>query len=194
MAKGKVRKTSVDENEMFELIEQHFHGIKNIDLIILKGHLLVEYAMSRYIDVISNHDTSIDSLRFGFFQKLELCKILGFIDVTNQKDLEIYDQLKILNEIRNKIAHSLSFDRKMLDGLFKYHLDELEEYKRYKEANRDREILKGIIPWLFGALSRLMAQRETKAAALKAIQEINAEMKAATHYIDHLWKTAVLDS
>jgi hypothetical protein len=191
--KKKKKQGKVDEDEMFEMISKHLHGLKSLELIILKGHLLVEYALSRYIDVLSQHKNTIDELRFTFTQKLEILKILGFISMSDEWDLELLEQLKTLNKIRNEIAHSLTFDRKMLDQLFKYHPKELEEYKRYKEGNRDREILIGIIPWIFGALEYLMERKEPHEEALKKLQDINADMRASIKHMDELWKSALID-
>jgi hypothetical protein len=164
-----IKKPFVDTDEFSDLISGQLKGIKNIELLILKGHVLVEYALNKYIDAFSHTDISIEDSRFSFAQKLDVCRILGLIK--NSTD-HLNEQLVALNKIRNQIAHTLTFDHKTLEQIFKHHPQEVQQFKSLKEDTKNIKVLSGIIPWLCG---NIIGRLETKQTIDKAIREIGVQ-------------------
>jgi hypothetical protein len=83
---------------------------KDFDSVIIKGHLFTEYHLERYIESKSAEKIDIQDLRLSYAVKMEVSKILGLF--VNDKTL--YKNLKLLNKLRNSIAHNLHHDEKIL--------------------------------------------------------------------------------
>jgi hypothetical protein len=171
-----IKKHFVDTDEFSDLISGQLMGIKDIELLILKGHVLVEYALNRYIDAFSATDTSIEDSRFSFAQKLDVCKILGLI---KNPDDHLNEQLIALNKIRNQIAHTLTFDRQTLHQIFKHHPEEVEQYNSQQEDRKNIKILSGIISWLCGNIIGRLESKQTIDNSIREIgvQQIKRDLK-----------------
>jgi len=96
------------ENDIDPLIEWavwgHLDNKTDLELILLKGHLLLDYI----IDTTLERNNITDYKSYSFFRKV---KILEQIDFQNSKQKDfIISSLLTLNRLRNKIAHEFHFD------------------------------------------------------------------------------------
>lgn len=74
------------------------------ELIVLKGHLVSERYLERYIRLfLCNGNRITKNSRFSYSQKLEIVAAIG--GITD----DILVSLKNLNKIRNKMAHELDY-------------------------------------------------------------------------------------
>jgi len=71
--------------------------------VLLKGHLLIEEALSRIIDQFVFHREHIDDARLSFAAKMNLCKAFCL----RKSDLGEWDLIGALNALRNVVAHQL---------------------------------------------------------------------------------------
>jgi len=81
--------------------------VKNIELILLKGHLLLEVAIDNAIHVFNKHDV-LNCKDLSFHKKLQ---VLESLQLDIQSDLkQALLHLKQLNRLRNRLAHEFTFD------------------------------------------------------------------------------------
>lgn len=80
------------------------HG-KDIELIILKAHLLIEEQINAIIYSRLENPSAIKKARFDFEQRLYLAKAL----MPSSTDERFWVAARKLNELRNKIAHVTSY-------------------------------------------------------------------------------------
>lgn len=71
---------------------------------LLKGHLLIEEALSRIIDQFVFHREHVADARLGFATKLNLCRALCL----RKNGLGEWDLIAALNSLRNVVAHQLN--------------------------------------------------------------------------------------
>ena len=96
------------KNNIDPLIEwavwAHLDRITDLELILLKGHLLLD----NIIDITLERNNIAGYKNYSFFRKV---KILEQIDFQNSKQKDfIISSLLTLNRLRNKIAHEFHFD------------------------------------------------------------------------------------
>lgn len=72
--------------------------------ILLKGHLLIEEALSKIIDQFVFHREHVDEARLTFSTKMHLCRALCL----RKNRLGEWDLIAALNSLRNVVAHQLS--------------------------------------------------------------------------------------
>ncbi len=102
--------------EYQKFVSDNLVGINNIELLILKGHIMVEYSMNLYLESISKAEGS-DFFRenFTFSNKLAVIKHFGII---GSRDDNLYQEIFLLNKLRNDIAHSLKYNEQHLQSFF----------------------------------------------------------------------------
>src|SRR5690554_5207536 len=111
---------------------------KDIELIILKGHLLIEEILQDILEYFTKNRKYLLEINLTFYQKLYLCRsLVSFFHP------HIFDSIKLLNEIRNNLAHNLEpkdFNKKIdkLIGMF-------EKDMFFVKEVRKEEILKSTI-------------------------------------------------
>jgi len=115
------------------------------DLIVLKGHLLIEEVMSEIIDyhLDQSNPLNINLDNIMFSQKLNLCWAL----VGDKLDTKVWIYLKKLNSIRNSMAHSLepnNMSRKINDFI-----ENVIEYADSQDSGYEGKELEFSISWLF---------------------------------------------
>lgn len=95
-----------------EFCSSELSGITDIQLLILKGHIIVEYTLNCYLEAISkSDDTDFFHENFSFIDKIKILKHFGELGDKNEN---LIKELTLLNKLRNEIAHSLKFNRKHL--------------------------------------------------------------------------------
>ncbi|MDB5136099.1 MAG: hypothetical protein JWP37_2702 [Mucilaginibacter sp.] len=94
---------------------EHLSKCKDFDTAIVKGHLLTEYALEKFIEMKSIEKINIQEARFTYSNKVEVSKILGLFKLNKS----LYNELKLLNKLRNSIAHKLEYDMMILNEFLK---------------------------------------------------------------------------
>lgn len=71
--------------------------------VVLKGHLLIEELLGKLIEVHVVDSLPLRDARFTFKQKL--CLAQAFC--SNESNSKLWKSIELLNNLRNKLAHSL---------------------------------------------------------------------------------------
>tara|TARA_A100000171_G_scaffold51440_1_gene65742 strand:+ start:868 stop:1299 length:432 start_codon:yes stop_codon:yes gene_type:complete len=82
----------------------HLNSKTDLELILLKGHLLLEAMIGTALVRNNIHDSN----DFSFYRKVKALESIGFQD--NAKKDFIIHSLTNLNKLRNKLAHDFHFD------------------------------------------------------------------------------------
>lgn len=123
---------------------------KEIDLIILKGHLILEILVGVCIGKYLSEGEDIESLNLTFHKKIDFLKLLSKNEF---KDIEkVIQYLKQINKIRNSLAHTLKFDEKK-SGINKWANEVLDEFPVTKLS---RFTYKSKIVHAFSALGNII--------------------------------------
>ena len=109
----------IDFNKEYpeELGEILIDKIDDTEIIILKCHLVVEYALNHLIIKVGKNRLDIDKARFTFSNKVKIAQLLGLFE-SKSDELKIF--IDDLNKIRNQIAHRLSYDESLLEKICNY--------------------------------------------------------------------------
>lgn len=100
--------SSSDLSKLYECtVGIQLDRIKNIELILLKGHLLLEVAIDSAIDAHNNHNI-FKSKDLSFHKKLQILGSLRQNVPSNMKQALVH--LRNLNNLRNRFAHEFMFD------------------------------------------------------------------------------------
>jgi len=87
--------------------EEEFEVFKNttkdVDLLVLKGHLLVEKFLTSLIESYCWRPQFLDDAKLSFFSKAKLARC--FI-MHPMPDDSIWDNVESLNRLRNELAHN----------------------------------------------------------------------------------------
>ena len=98
-----------ESKKLWKTIERELLRVHDIELVVLKSHLLVETQINVALE--SRFGPDIEKVKLSFSQKLELltciCPLLKDKD-SSLGQRTLYEDWKELNKIRNKIAHHLS--------------------------------------------------------------------------------------
>lgn len=114
MNANKIRNLTLDK--FHEFTESQLAEINDLELLIIKGHILVEYTINCYLEAISNSTNSdFFNENFSFSNKIKIIKHFGNLGDENDN---LIKELTILNRIRNDIAHSLTYKKAHLNELF----------------------------------------------------------------------------
>ena len=81
---------------------------KDIELILLKGHLLLETFITNLLNNYLIKDSSIDSIGLTFYKKLDLLMLLTKNQTNELKTIKKY--IIEINQLRNKLAHKYDFE------------------------------------------------------------------------------------
>ena len=81
---------------------------KDVELALLKGHLIIEVLVNGAIDKHLSKGQHISSLNLQFAKKIHLLYLLSKDSSPKAKDA--HDLLLRLNAIRNKLAHDFEFE------------------------------------------------------------------------------------
>lgn len=132
---------------------EHLPDAENIEMTILKGHLLAEIKMKEYIEKFMPNPTGfMSSKRWTFAELVYISKAL-----CKSKNI-IWVSLKNLNLLRNKLAHDLD------DKIFKKAIESFlmnEPKKFYKnESNNEPDIHKHMV-YIFSSLVSLINNQST---------------------------------
>ena len=117
--------------ELTAKLKEHLPRSRNLELVVLKCHLLVEFMINQYIDLMAPTEGVVEAERFTFKQKEGLVHMLGF-----PADPCFFPSLDLLNAIRNRVAHTLTLDRQKIDKLILINCDDPTDAKDLSDARR----------------------------------------------------------
>jgi len=129
-----------------DLLKNQIPNSRNLDLVILKCHLLIEFMMDSMINLFSTHKIDITKERFSFYQKISLLHIMGF-----PADPTILPSIELMNRLRNQVAHTLIIDRDMIDLLLKINCEDPDSFQVTNDNERSKGI-KQITRFICGAM------------------------------------------
>ena len=118
----------------------HMFGIKDLDYLILKGHILTEHSLHFFIEKTSVEKINFSKIKFSYSNKVEIAKTLGLF----KSNTKLYEELKLLNKLRNSIAHKLKYDEKLFTDFIKGFTTYKDyfETESFKNLNIDKDIFK----------------------------------------------------
>jgi hypothetical protein len=149
------------KEQLKRLLKEEIPINRNLDLVILKCHLLVEFMINQYITLSSVHKFDISNEKFSFAQKLSLAHAFGF-----PPDPILLPSMEVLNRIRNQVAHTLYLDRTLIDTLLRIHSDDPESFNVSNDHERIR-CIKSITRFLCGSIMGVIfAQHSTAYEAI----------------------------
>ena len=139
---------------------KHMPDGDDVTLIVLKGHLLIEESLREVVGTVVAHAELLEEARLSFSQLMHLAKAMSW----RNHDSDIWDILKIINSLRNDLAHRLEPEklevkvRRATDALhvslahpeFRHHVD-----PRFFDALTRMpfpDLLKGLVSYVMGFL------------------------------------------
>jgi hypothetical protein len=120
----------------------------SLEFAALKAHLIIEHALSRYIQSFATTYVDVKTLRFSFAQKLEIAYLLGF----GANDPTLLPTIESLNKIRNQVAHTFELDRSSLDEIIQINSEEHKDLKPKDDRERIK-FLRWICAFICGRIS-----------------------------------------
>jgi hypothetical protein len=95
----------MQSSDLFKQLERHVRSASDVELLLLKGHLVLEQVLNDLLGSYFAGHASADQLGLTFSKKIDLVAALhpGKSLATELK------YLREINRIRNKLAHSLEF-------------------------------------------------------------------------------------
>jgi translation initiation factor 2 beta subunit (eIF-2beta)/eIF-5 len=88
-------------------------------MTLIKGQILIEHLLDRFIESSIKNPSEFDRTRFTFSEKLQISLMLGL-------PVGIKDEITLIYKLRNQIAHKLSYDNKQLTSL----LNKISKYQK----------------------------------------------------------------
>lgn len=88
-----------------KLIKENLSRLEDIELVLLKGHLIIEQLITELLELNLSEPNRLKSINLMFAKKLDIYLAIKGNGIIS-KGLEII--LKDLNSLRNKLAHNLN--------------------------------------------------------------------------------------
>ena len=95
-------------DDILESLDGILKKYDEVELILLKGHLILEQALNDHLSHYISDQNKLDRLNLMFSKKLDLLVALEGDDYLSFRDG--VKHLKEINRIRNKLAHTLEFE------------------------------------------------------------------------------------
>ena len=93
-----------------KLVLENLAKCYDIEMTLIKGQILIEHLLDRFIESSIKNPSEFDRTRFTFSEKLQISLMLGL-------PVGIKDEITLIYKLRNQIAHKLSYDNKQLTSL-----------------------------------------------------------------------------
>lgn len=140
---------------------------RDLTLIVLKGHLLVEEAVNDLLSTLLKNPEALRQATLSFYQRLKLLQALGFVS-----DRELSSAEK-LNNLRNRFAHTLEpQDTEVLIRRFlaDWESDEVAEYEWEQKSIQVRlkNCLSYLVASLYGVRKGVLTVKELEAQEREA--------------------------
>ncbi|MBF0694630.1 MAG: hypothetical protein IR153_06195 [Flavobacterium sp.] len=148
------------------LIVDQFEKCNDFEIVILKGHILLEYTINHYIENVNENDVEFEPGKFTFAQKIHLFE---FLSGCNREILEI---INLLNKVRNDIAHRLEYKDQHISSLISL-IRKLDSSFIPKLDNRNKvDELKIALSYMCGYI---IGFKNAFVADKKMLRELNAK-------------------
>ena len=95
-----------------KLIVENMANCFDVEMTLIKGQILIEHLLDRFIESSIKNPSEFDCTRFTFSEKLQISLMLGL-------PVGIKEEITIIYKLRNQIAHKLTYDNKQLISLLK---------------------------------------------------------------------------
>lgn len=109
---------------------------KNLEYMVLKCHIITEFAITKYIQFFSPPVIDEAYVKLNYVQKLDIAHMMGLA----YTDPCIIPSLELLNRARNQVAHKLNFEIAIIDELVRINSEDYHE----KAALENRDRLRGV--------------------------------------------------
>jgi hypothetical protein len=114
----------------YKFVQEYLWNITEIELLVLKGHNLIEHSMNRYIADLVMRPEEFHKQNLTFAQKLGIMKFMTVIH------LKIFEMLSLFNRVRNELSHNLHADEELIDKfLLQWSYRDDERVKEFYKKN-----------------------------------------------------------
>ncbi|MBI1349464.1 hypothetical protein GC163_24630 [bacterium] len=93
----------MNSNALFDHLESYVRSKDDVELILLKGHLVLEQALNQMLLVHFKNCQDIAELNLTFSKKLDLLQALRGNDHLSGE----FNLIREVNRIRNRLAHQI---------------------------------------------------------------------------------------
>ena len=97
-------------DQYYKFVQEYLWDIPDIELLVLKGHNLIENAINRYIETIVIRPDEFYKQNLSFSQKIAIMKFMTVIH------LKIFEMLTLFNKLRNELSHNLHADKNKIEN------------------------------------------------------------------------------
>ncbi|MBE7635118.1 hypothetical protein F7642_12365 [Tenacibaculum finnmarkense genomovar ulcerans] len=105
-----------NEDEFGYFLTEELSQLRDVTLVLLKGHLFTEFAINCYLESLSKAEKSnFFKENFTYATKLKMLVHFGNF---KKEDKLILESIKLLNKLRNGIAHSLNVNEQLIQEFF----------------------------------------------------------------------------
>lgn len=119
-------------NEIEKKCRKALPKTRNLELLILKSHITIEYAVETFIRSFSAGNVDDYIGRFNFDEKVKIAFMLGL----GIKDPLMIPSIRLLNRIRNDIAHRLAINENDLDEFVRINSEQYKGQKTFSLSER----------------------------------------------------------
>jgi hypothetical protein len=151
----------------------------DISVILLKGHLLIEYYLDQIILLF--FDKEKDLRKLSFFEKIRIVEERKIFDKTGWVVDNIIKKLYAINNVRNNLAHDLGFTitESELDSIG-YTFGREYVLKKFADSNDDKPQLNNILIWMIRKISQELYLEMSAEIMTSELKESTKETKQLT--------------
>jgi len=135
-----------DIDQFASLLDKELESIEDLQLLILKGHIVTEFSINCYLEKISKNEND-NFFKENYSYKLKL-KLLSSFGEGLRSDPDMIKVLDLLNKVRNSIAHSLNINQQLLDELVTSIRNYILSESDRKEYQTQRDVISHAIGFL----------------------------------------------
>ena len=168
----RMKSPEIPDDNFKKFINNELESISDIQLLVLKGHVLIEYSLNKFIEASFDETFKLNKTNFTFSHKINIAKALGLFWKNKSDFLE--DHIKDINKLRNQIAHSLSFDNQILERIINYYIEIAKTPHLMGREKSDFDNFFHVIPSICGNIIGRKISKQKIASFTKAI--LNKEM------------------
>jgi hypothetical protein len=139
----------VSSEDPYQRIRRLLPPLVNLELLALKGHLLIEEQLQRLLEAFSRNPKSLEAARLSFIQKAYLCQALsGCLRSSDPEWRFILD----LNALRNRLVHKLEPGdvATLVDEALRVYWK--EEFHTPESARQRASYLRNVLVYVIGLL------------------------------------------
>jgi len=144
-------KLSPGSEVVIQMFNKHMPRSKDITMIILKGHLLVEQALTDILDTELPYSKALDDAKMSFSNRLAVVKSIYGTDTSFP-----YGLIENLNSLRNQLVHNLEpkdMESKLDDFIIRTKQSKvrlLSEYEQLEISDRLKLAIISILAFVCG--------------------------------------------